>query len=58
MKPNAYRDVMTERWVADMCAYPPCENSPRRPYNAEQPIVSLYNQMLLQFLFDRLVMTT
>lgn len=40
MKPNAYKDVMTERWVADICAYPACGKGPRKPYNAEQPIVS------------------
>lgn len=40
MKPNAYKDVMTERWVADICAYPACDNGPRKPYNAEQPMVS------------------
>ncbi|KAK9898939.1 hypothetical protein P389DRAFT_193952 [Cystobasidium minutum MCA 4210] len=38
MKPNAYKDVMTERWVADICAYPACGKGPRKPYNAEQPI--------------------
>lgn len=43
MKPNAYKDVMTERWVAGICAYPACDNGPRKPYNAEQPMVSLYH---------------
>jgi hypothetical protein len=46
MKPNQYKDLMTERWVNGCCSYPACGNSPRREYDADKPVVNLSDQVM------------
>ena len=41
MLPSAYAEIMTERHVAGCCAYPPCENEPRRAYDNDKPVVRI-----------------
>lgn len=45
MRPNAYKDVLTERWVNHACAYPACGNEPRREYEVK-PVVGATTESL------------